>query len=49
MVNELLEKNQEKYLGVREDKILTQLSHMQGKHKLENLALLKKIDTSGKE
>ena len=49
VVNELEEKNQEKYNKQREDKILTQLSHMQCKHQLERDALFKKIEGSGKE
>ena len=49
MLNELLDKNQEKYLKAREDKILTQLSHMQGKHKLERDAMMQKMDLQSKE
>lgn len=49
VVRELEEKNQNKYLITREDKILTQIAHMQGKHRLERDALVKKIDTAGKE
>ena len=49
VVAQLEDKNQAKYLRQREDKILTQLGHMQGKHALEREALVKRIDTGGRE
>ena len=49
VVRELEEKNQIKYLKQRDDRIQTQLTHMQGKHLLEHEALVKRIDAAGRE
>jgi hypothetical protein len=48
-VRDLEEKNQARYVRLREDKIMTQLGHMQSKHNLEREALIKKIDMGGRE
>lgn len=49
MVKELEDKENEKYQAQRDEKIRTQLAHMQHKHSLEREALKKKIDTHLKE
>ncbi|CDW85760.1 UNKNOWN [Stylonychia lemnae] len=49
VVKELEDKENEKYLAQREEKIRTQLAHMEHKHSLEREALRKKIDTQLKE
>ena len=49
VVRELEDKNQQKYLKTRDDRIHTQLTHMQAKHLLEREALVKRIEAAGKE
>ena len=48
-MKDLEDKNQIKYLRQREDRINTQLTHMQAKHSLERDALVKRIDAAGRE
>ena len=38
-----------KYLRSRDERISTQLTHMQAKHLLEREALVKRIDAAGRE
>ncbi len=49
VVRELEDKNQMKYLRTRDERIHTQLIHMQAKHLLEREALVKRIDAAGRE
>ena len=49
VVRELEDKNQMKYLRTRDERINTQLTHMQAKHLLEREALVKRIDAAGRE
>ena len=49
VVRELEDKNQMKYIRTRDERINTQLTHMQAKHLLEREALVKRIDAAGRE
>lgn len=44
-MRELEEKENDKYLIQRDDKIKTQIAHMEHKHGLEREALKKRLDT----
>lgn len=49
VVRELEDKNQQRYMRCRDDRINTQLTHMQAKHSLERDALIKRIEAAGRE
>ena len=49
VVRELEQKESDKYLMQRDEKIRTQQAHMDYKHNLEKDALIKKIETQMKE
>ena len=49
VVRELEDKNQMKYIRTRDERIHTQLTHMQAKHLSEREALVKRIDAAGRE
>ncbi len=49
MIRELEDKNVLKHLKVREEKIATQITHMQAKQVLEREALIKRIEAASGE
>jgi hypothetical protein len=49
VVNDLEIKNHDRYLKTRNDRIQTQLIHMQAKHQQEKEALVKRIEAAGRE